>query len=137
MVKIHVAKTIRTLLLPILAASGLMFAATGAMAPVAHATSSAYECPGKGSCAKTTGPEAEIENNIAENQSGTGVCSAIWWYFDGWLEDYYCTPKPTEEKRTIVCSTEELYGHGESRRYYAKYEYKLWGWETNIWEECY
>ena len=118
-----------------LAASGLMFAAAGVIAPTAHATSETYEC---GKCAKVTGKENYVENNTAENLSGTGACSAIWWKFGGeWLESYYCTPSPGSEKRTHICSTEEIYGHGESRRYYAAYEYKLWGWETNIWEICY
>lgn len=127
----HATRAIRALLIPILVASGLMLAIGAAAASPAHAyISEAYECS---KCNEVPGPEHYIYNNTAENLSGTGVCSALWRFVGGkWYESYDCTSSPTTEKRVTICNTFEFLGHGQSRHYYAKYEYHLWGWETNI-----
>jgi hypothetical protein len=87
----------------------------------------AYSCPNH--CAAVNGKETWLRQNEVQNLSGTGVCAAIWRLWEGkWTEAYSCTPKPETEVWECIFGPEIL-GHGQSRRYYAKFEYYLWGYE--------
>jgi hypothetical protein len=124
-------------LLSIIGAALLPLAITGMLdalpAAPALATNQNYECS---KCASVNGSENYVRNSLAVNRSGTGVCAALWWYSGGWNEEYTCTPKPTEQTESLLCDAAgELYGHGQARRYYAKYEYSLKGNENNYFIE--
>lgn len=103
------------------------FAPTGA-----HALSDKYSCK---SCASENG--AEGTDNITNtfntqdiNESGKGVCAAIWRNEGGgkWHEYLSCTSAGTVDELKIA---EYFTGHGEVRRYYKEYLYNLSGFEYN------
>ncbi len=65
------------------------------------------------------------EGNINPT-SGKGVCSAVWQNLGGgsWKEYLACTATGYDAE---VSRYGEQYVHGQVRRYYAQYEYQLWG----------
>ena len=117
---------IRILLACCVAAASI--ASMTAAAP-ASATNEAYSC---GACAQVSGPENYVENNESYNFSGEGFCDAAYANFSG---IYYTAFEKcySSGKGIILCNTAgEFPGHGQTRRYYAKYEYNLWGRQDNF-----
>lgn len=106
-----------------------------AAAVPAFATNETYPHPGTlegcGKCEQVSGPNNYIRNNESINYSGEGFCDTGYLYSGGF---YY---KAFEEcyssgKGIVLCyKPGEFYGHGQTRRYYAKYEYNLWGRQDN------
>jgi hypothetical protein len=82
-----------------------------------------YECT---SCAKDTGPNESIHINRGVNQSGTGVCSAIWKY-NGGTNYNVVAEECTSSKSVIWAESGKVTGHGEVRRWYAEFLYSLQG----------
>ena len=90
-----------------------------------------YEC---GTCAEKNGPEATLSEAYGWNLSGKGVCSALWERIGSeWYENLSCTESGEE---TCAWEVAEVEGHGQVRRWYAKYEYTLLGLETDYLEDC-
>lgn len=113
--------------------------AVAVCAAPAFATNETYPHPGSyegcGKCASVNGKDNWIKNNESYNYSGEGYCDY------GYLESggaYYpafseCTPSGKGE---ILCyNYKEFWGHGQTRRYYAMYEYNLFGRQDNY-QEC-
>jgi hypothetical protein len=116
---------IRTLLACCVTAASIASMVTAAPA---SATNEAYSC---GECAQVNGHENYISNNESYNFSGEGFCDAAYdnvggTYFLAFEKCY------SSGKGIVLCSTVgEFWGHGQTRRYYAKYEYNLWGRQDN------
>lgn len=88
--------------------------------------------PGCGKCAQTSGANNYIINNESVNYSGEGFCDAAYMYLEG---VYYTAFEKCYDtgKGIILCnSLGEIWGHGQTRRYYAKYEYNLAGRQDNF-----
>lgn len=111
-----------------------------AVAAPAFATDETYPHPGTlngcGSCAQTSALiNNYIRNNESYNYSGEGFCDAAYFYAEGTY------PVAFDEcfssgKGIILCyKAFEFLGHGQTRRYYAKYEYNLFGRQDNY-AEC-
>lgn len=98
----------------------------------AQATQYVYSCE---HCAEKNGVEAGgLDEEEGLNLSGSGVCSAFWQYYSGsWHETAKCNGTLTEE---CVWQASGTTGHGQVRRWYAKYTYTLTGRETTAGERC-
>jgi hypothetical protein len=115
--------------------AGFVVAGTTALLGVvpALATNEYYPSEaGCGSCAQTSGPDNYIKNNAAWNLSGEGFCNAAYIrtgegeYPAQWDRCY------SSGNYELLCYTgPEWYGHGQSRRYYAAYNYNLRGRQDN------
>lgn len=102
-------------------------AVTANAAPPAWATAEGYKCSEP--CASTNGRENYVAENRGWNESGKGLCTVIWQNAGGgqWYESADCS-----ESATYLCYWHvEVWGHGQVRRWFAKYLYWLTGYQTN------
>lgn len=111
-----------------------VFCGAGFLAPEAAAEWNLYYGP-CGHCAEINGPEDHgLTENWGWNLSGSGVCSALWNFSSGaWHERLTCTSTGTE---ACVAYGNEVWAHGQVRRWYAKYEYDLEGLQTDNLRNC-
>jgi hypothetical protein len=117
----------------LLVATVLAIGAAWVAAVPAHAEFREYSCK---SCASANGPEvfvSESMKSIGRVEGATGVCAAAWEYLGGgnWKEFLACTATGTEVL-VVTGYIGPFEGHGQVRRYYAKYLYNLWGQEDWI-----
>jgi hypothetical protein len=117
----------RALLVTTVLAVGL---ASVAAAPADAEGFEVYSCK---SCSNANGAEVYAPtamNAIGRVEGATGVCAAVWQRLGGgkWREFLECTATGTETK-VATGFIGPLEGHGQVRRYYAKFLYNLWGQE--------
>lgn len=102
----------------------------------AFATDEFYPHPGTlegcGKCAQTSGPNNYIKNNEAYNYSGEGLCNAAYLLNSKGEYPVVFEGCYSSGHGNILCYAGEFYGHGQARRYYAKYEYNLIGRQDNF-----
>lgn len=74
---------------------------------------------------KCSGPNEDINTNVAANESGVGLCNAIWQYSGGSYTQIIRTCN--DEVKEFVVSLPAPYcyvdGHGTAARPYDEYEY--------------
>lgn len=109
-------------------------AVLGASGASAHEAT--YSCPSE--CPNVSGPDQnEVDKAYGKNLSGTGVCVTLWEKVGSSYNrlEFECSPNGTSTGvKTVPCLGSNVL-HGDTKRYYAKYEYYLWGqqyWETII-----
>jgi hypothetical protein len=82
-------------------------------------------------CASVSGAnEYPIDVVHSRNESGTGLCSILWRYNGGTSYTKVaenCTSSGTEVGAAYYAGS--YTAHGETERWYAKYEYKMSGYQ--------
>lgn len=78
---------------------------------------------------KCSGPNENVNTNIADNNSGVGVCDAIWEYSGGSYTQIIrtCNDELKEISVELPAPYCRVYGHGTAARPYNEYEYILIG----------
>jgi|SRR5580704_5197523 hypothetical protein len=110
-----------------------------AIIPAAYASGeSGCKHPGEGTYTsypdyveKCSGPnESRINHNDADNETGEGVCNAIWRYNGGTSYTQMsrsCDDSVGKEVPYEISIGEAVDGHGTSARPYEEFEYILYG----------